>query len=153
MLTSLLFSILMLDAQDLGDKMPAFELKDKDGKVFNSLGLEGKYVLIDFWASWCGPCHKKFPEREELYKEYHKQGLEIVGISTDFKKETWLEDIEKLDLPWIQLLDKAGKESVAVNKFGVRAVPSLFFIGPGGKIIARDPDKELVSNYIKEKKK
>ncbi|MEE4116668.1 MAG: TlpA disulfide reductase family protein [Marinilabiliaceae bacterium] len=134
------------------DKMPGFKLHDSEGELFNSESIRGKYVLIDFWASWCGPCHKKFPELIELYTEFHIEGLEIVGISTDFKKEPWLADLEKLDLPWIQLIDMKGEESVAVTRFGVSAIPALFFIGPEGKIIARDPGCEFVKDYIRKEK-
>lgn len=140
---------LSLLAQDFEvNHMPAFALEDNKGRVFESSKLEGKFVLIDFWASWCGPCHKKLPDLIKIYNELHDKGLEIVGISTDFKKEAWLADLEKLNLPWIQLLDGQGKNSVATNDFKISSIPALFLVDPGGKILARDPCFEQIEESL-----
>ena len=115
--------------------LPDFELRDMNHNLVSSDSFEGKYVIIDFWASWCGPCHKKFPLLREIYDEYHEKGLVIVGISTDLKEDAWLADIERLQLPWIQLLDRQGTESVAVGLFKVQSLPALFFVFPDGHVV------------------
>lgn len=140
---------LSLLAQDFEVKdMPAFKLEDNKGRVFESSKLEGKFVLIDFWASWCGPCHKAFPDLIKLYNDLHDKGLEIVGISTDLNKVAWLADLEKINLPWIQLLDGQGNNSVATNDFRISSIPALFLVDPDGRIIARNPGPEQVKKML-----
>ena len=125
------------------ENLPEFQLHDMNDNPFSSDLLKGKYVIIDFWASWCGPCHKKFPLLREIYDEYHEKGLEIVGISTDLKEDAWLADIKRLQLPWVQLLDRQGPESVAVSLFKVQSLPALFFVYPDGHIV-------IPGNYFNE---
>ena len=130
-------------------EMPGFQLEDETGNMFDSKCLEGKYVLIDFWASWCGPCHKKFPALQEIYEQFHDSNFEIVGISTDKKKDSWLKALEANDLPWIQLIDSQNDKSIARDEFGISSLPVLFLFGPDGKLVARDPDLVEIRDLIK----
>ncbi|MEE4116530.1 MAG: TlpA disulfide reductase family protein [Marinilabiliaceae bacterium] len=141
-----------LYGQEIGNPnsgvLPDFVLTDSNGREFSSHQLKGKFVLIDFWASWCGPCHEKFPELKILYNELKDKGFEIVSVSTDRKKEAWLADLGKLNLPWIQVIDEQGDKSVATNNFAVVAIPTLFLIGPDGAIILKNPTDQQIREIV-----
>ena len=107
----------------------------------------GKYVLIDFWASWCGPCIRELPNLLECYKAYHDKGFDIVGVSLDEKSEDWKNAISKHKLPWPQLSDLAGWNSIAVSTYSFSAIPHTVLVDPSGIII----EKDLRGNALKEK--
>ncbi len=96
----------------------------------------GKYVLLDFWASWCGPCIGEMPTMKEVYNTYAPRGLQIIGISLDSKRDAWLNAIRRLDLPWLHLSDLKGWNSLGSEVYGVRAIPETVLITPDGKILA-----------------
>lgn len=98
----------------------------------------GKYILLDFWASWCGPCRAEMPHLKSVYERFHPKGLEVIGISLDNKKEAWTEAIRKLDLPWIQLSDLQGWKNAAARQYGVTGIPCTVLIGPDGVIVGSD---------------
>ena len=93
-------------------------------------------MLLDFWASWCAPCVGSMPMMKKLYDTYAGRGLQIIGISLDRTREAWLSAIRRLDLPWIQLSDVKGWESIASEIYGVNAIPEIVLIDPDGTIIA-----------------
>ena len=100
---------------------------------------KGKYVLVDFWASWCGPCRSAMPQLKELYAKYKDKGFEVVGVSLDSKKENWEKGIAELALPWPQLSDLNLWNSAGAKQYGIKAIPCTILIGPDGKIIERNP--------------
>lgn len=116
-----------------------FEVRDfslntpKDQAVAFS-SFRGKYVLIDFWSSWCGPCKAAFPHMKELYEKYRSDKFEILGISIDTDKAAWLKELDKQKLPWPQLLDT---KNISINSFAVTAVPTAYLISPDGKIMMK----------------
>jgi peroxiredoxin len=97
---------------------------------------KGHYVLLDFWASWCGPCMKEMPTMKEIYNTYAARGLQMIGISFDSKRDAWLNAIRRLELPWVHLSDLKGWKSIASETYGVRAIPETVLITPDGKILA-----------------
>ena len=97
---------------------------------------KGKYVLLDFWASWCGPCRAAMPLLKEMYKTYADRGLQIVGISFDDDYDEWVSAIKGLQLPWPQLSDLKGRKSAGSAAYGVRSIPETVLIAPNGKIIS-----------------
>lgn len=97
---------------------------------------KGAYVLVDFWASWCGPCRAEMPLVKSLYEKYHPKGFEIVGISLDNNKDDWMKAVEQLGIVWPQLSDLKAWKSEAARLYDVRAIPATLLIGPDGKIVA-----------------
>lgn len=114
-----------------------FTLASKDGKMISLSSLRGKIVLIDFWASWCGPCRKENPNVVKVYQKYHPKGFEILAVSLDDKKEKWLEAIEKDGLPWYHVSDLKGWGSEVAGLYGVDAIPYTVLVDKEGKIIAK----------------
>jgi thiol-disulfide isomerase/thioredoxin len=118
----------------VGKQVKNFVLENAAGKPFNFNLLKGKYVWIDFWASWCGPCKAAFPHMQEIYKKYKGDNLEILGISTDETKAPWLSAVNKIKNPWPQIWDNKA----VANQFAVAAYPTSFLISPDGKIILKE---------------
>ncbi|MBR4660427.1 MAG: AhpC/TSA family protein [Bacteroidales bacterium] len=123
----------------IGKEFTDFEMPDEDGNIhtLSQFVGRGNWVLVDFWASWCGPCRGEMPNVVKAYNEYHDKGFEIVGISFDNDKDAWLKAIKDLEMPWIHLSDLAGWNSVAVELYGVNAIPDNLLIDPDGFIVAR----------------
>ena len=113
------------------------DLNGKQVKLSDWVG-KGKYVFVDFWASWCGPCRKEMPNVVEAYNRYKDKGLEIVGVSFDSNKLQWSAAVEKLGMTWPQMSDLKGWECAAAKVYGIRSIPSNILIDPQGKIVAMD---------------
>ncbi len=116
---------------------PDFTLTTNEGKPMALSSLRGKIVLIDFWASWCGPCRKENPNVINVYKNFHAKGFEILGVSLDDKKDKWLDAIAKDGLPWYHVSDLKGWESDVAKLYGVDAIPFTVLLDKEGKIIAK----------------
>lgn len=117
-----------------------FTMNDIDGKphkLSEYVGT-GKYVLIDFWASWCGPCRSEMPNVKKVYDTYKDKGFDIVGISLDSNKAAWQKGINDLGITWHQLSDLKGWKNEGAAKYAVRAIPATFLVDPKGKIIAKN---------------
>lgn len=116
-----------------------YKLSDYVGK--------GKYVLVDFWASWCGPCMRTMPYLKELHKQYSDKGLEILGVAVWDEPANSLATIERLELPWKQIINA---QSIPTDLYGVQGIPSLFLFAPDGTIILRQPDHETLDVKLAE---
>lgn len=124
---------------DINQPAPDFTLTDKNGKQQSLGNFRGKVVLIDFWASWCGPCRDENPNLVKAYNKFNQRGFEIVGVSIDVDKDKdkWLKAIQEDRLTWPQLLAPEGWKSETAKTYGVIAIPMNFLVNGEGKIIAK----------------
>lgn len=134
----------------LGNTVKDFTLNDANGKPVRFGSLKGKYVLIDFWASWCGPCREEFKHMRPLYEKYKGTQFEILGISTDENEKAWQTAMTQEKLPWLQIHDVKGDKSVAEKQFAVKVLPTMYLIDPNGKIIAKDLRGEALEKKLEE---
>jgi len=129
--------ITRLEKVDVGAVAPNIKLNTLDGKQFELAQLTGKVYVIDFWASWCGPCRKENPNMVKLYNDYHSKGLEIVGISLDKSFDPWKAAVEKDGLAWMQISDLKYWSSEAAKLYVISSIPATILVGKDGKIVAR----------------
>jgi thiol-disulfide isomerase/thioredoxin len=132
----------------IGNKAPDFEGLTPEGKSIKLSDHFGKYLLLDFWASWCGPCRRENPNLVKAYQKYHDKGFEIFAVSLDKNKDAWLKGIKDDNLSWTHVSDLAFWNSSAAKLYGVRAIPANVLIDPNGVIVGRnlrgeDLDKKL----------
>ena len=121
------------EACPIGQEAKDFTLEDINGQQLSLSSLRGRYVLIDFWGSWCGPCITSFPHTKEIYERYRNK-LEILGVAIHDKKAKWQQAVKENELPWKLVIDTEGNDSVA-TKYGIVAAPTLVLLDPDGKII------------------
>ncbi|MBF9143662.1 TlpA disulfide reductase family protein [Hymenobacter properus] len=122
----------------VGQPAPAFSQKTPDGKTVSLADYRGKYVLVDFWASWCGPCRAENPNVTKVYNEFKGRNFDILGVSLDDEKgrAKWLKAVEDDHLAWTQVSDLKGWQNEAAQRYHVRAIPQNFLVDPTGKIVA-----------------
>ncbi|MFN4257598.1 MAG: peroxiredoxin family protein, partial [Saprospiraceae bacterium] len=136
----------------VGMEAPEISLPDPTGKVRSLSSLRGKVVLLDFWASWCGPCRKANPHVVEIYKKYKDRGFDVFSVSLDRPdgKEKWIEAIKQDKLEWANhVSDLKFWDCEPAGVYGVRAIPKTFLIGKDGKIVAVNPRDNLEQEVLK----
>ena len=130
-----------LKAVEVGYMAPDFTLPDSTGNkkyTLSKIYSQNKYVLIDFWASWCGPCKGEIPFLKTAYERFHNKGFEIVSVSLDDKKQAWLASLRQFQMPWIHVSDSKGFNSAVNELYHVPSIPKTLLLDKTGKIIATD---------------
>ena len=137
----------LMKGSEVGSVAPDFELKDAQGNLVKLSSLRGQYVLIDFWASWCGPCRKEIPNVKKICSEYKDKGLQVLGVSIDKDESKWRKAIEEEQLEYLQLWDPSMTTGKLYNYNGI---PFIILIGPDGKILARQLRGEELRRKVSE---
>ena len=140
------------EATAVGQEYTDLEMPAPDGKSMKVSDYVGKskYVLVDFWASWCGPCRAEMPNVVEAYTKFHDKGLEVIGVSFDNDKDAWVQAIDMLKMPWPQMSDLKGWESAAAAAYNIQGIPANVLIDQDGKIVAKDLRGEDLLSKMEE---
>lgn len=127
-------------------KVPEITLKDTSGKTVKLSSLKGKVVLIDFWASWCGPCRRANKHLKELYSKYKSQGLEILSISVDENPKAWKNAIKEDNTTWVHVIDEMNY----ANTWKIQYIPTTFLVDKQGNFAAINPDINDLDGLVKK---
>jgi peroxiredoxin len=150
----ILFSMLILQAASnaqppVGSISPEIALPNANGTVTKLSSLKGKVVLIDFWASWCGPCRISNRSMNDLYDKYKDKGFEIYAISIDASKKAWLSAVKQDNTKWLQVNDtKAANGNQLTQTWNLHYIPSTFLLDKQGKIVAENPEKKDLEKLL-----
>lgn len=140
----------------VGKMPPPLDVPDLDGRAISLSDYRGRLVLVDFWATWCGPCLAELPNVEALYARYHANGLEVIGVSLDSDLNALRAFVKEKNMPWRQACDAMGWKSTIAERWHVQGIPATFLIGRDGTIVALNARgrhlESLVEQHLKKSK-
>jgi thiol-disulfide isomerase/thioredoxin len=140
----------ILAASADGMQAPDFQLPDSNGVALSVSSLKGKVVLIDFWASWCGPCRRENPNVVKIYDEYSSRNFEILGVSFDESREAWLQAVREDQLPWLHVSDLQGWRSSAGILYGINSIPHTVLLDTAGKVVGHNLSGDALRTKLEE---
>jgi thiol-disulfide isomerase/thioredoxin len=150
---SLAANIKMRKALLPGNLAPDFTLRQRDSSMFTLSSTRGNYVMLDFWASWCGPCRQAIPHWKEVYAKYHSKGFTIVSVSDDSRWNDWIRAMDAEKMPWIQVIDEFPVKNMPARiatLYMTHFIPFYVLLDKDGKIILYTDNEEEISQKIKE---
>lgn len=150
LIASIIKKIDWIEACKNGKPAPDFTLNTPEGKPLTLSSFKGKIVILDFWASWCGPCRAENPNIIKLHNKFHNKGLEIISISLDRSKEAWVKAIKKDGMVWHHVSELKKWKSEIVSQYGVSAVPHIVIVNEEGIIVAKNLRGEALERKIAE---
>lgn len=133
-----------------GSKAPDFSMPDVNGRLQTLSQIKGKIKIVDFWASWCGPCRLSNQKLKQYYEEFADKGLSVVGVSLDDNRDKWLTAIKQQQLPWLHISDLKAFSGEVARMYNIKSIPALFILDKDNNIIARDLKGEALYNFLKE---
>lgn len=134
----------------VGNKAPDFESMNVQGDTVKLSDFRGQYTLLDFWASWCGPCREENPNIVKHYNEYKDRGFTVLGVSLDNSRDAWLKGIQEDKLSWTHVSDLQRWNSQAAQLYKINAIPASFLIGPDGTILAKNLRGEALGAFLEQ---
>jgi peroxiredoxin len=134
----------------VGKQAPEISLPDTEGKVISLSSFRGKYVLVDFWASWCGPCRRENPNIVEAYNKFKESNFTILGVSLDKNPEAWKKAIIDDNLSWTHISDLKYWQSEVVPLYGFQSIPFNVLVDPAGKVIAENLRGSALEDKLSE---
>lgn len=131
-------------------QVPEIALPSLRGDTVRLSSFKGRVILVDFWASWCGPCRSSNKSLLKVYEKYKAKGFEIFGISLDENLRAWTNAVKQDKMTWVQVNDRGGWEGGTAYKWKISYIPTSYLINKDGKILAQNPDKKELEKYLKE---
>lgn len=150
------YTTLLVERRDLlaksavGQIAPEFSMQDADGKQIALSDFRGQYVLVDFWASWCGPCRKENPNVVRIYHQYKDKNFTVFGVSFDKDKDAWMEAVKSDKLTWTQVSDLQGWNNAAGALYGINSIPHSVLLDTAGRVIAHNLTGDALEMKLKE---
>jgi peroxiredoxin len=132
----------------IGELAPEISLPDAKGNIVSLSSFKGKVVLLDFWASWCGPCRESIPSVVKLYNKYKAKGFEVVAVSIDSKRSQWVKAVKYFKMNYTSLLDPKGWQADVISSYNIEGIPATYLLDKEGKVVKIDAEGAALESAV-----